>query len=239
MSMRRFRLRRKTPSVNPWRPLFIKLLLFFLLLCLSVYGLDRMMRPTIQTMICYKAKTLATKMINDAVYEQLESLGYTYQDLVAISKDDTGAISAIETDTIKVNKIKSSVIKAVSDVGTKLSEASIQIPIGTLTNIAYFSARGPSVTLKVIPQGVVKAQFVSKFTSAGVNQTHHQLMINVSMEAAAVIPGFTSNVEIPSDFIIAETVIVGDVPEYYTQITGADQELLEKIDAYDRSSAKP
>ena len=110
--------------------------------------------------------------------------------------------------------------------------------MGTLTGVPWLSARGPSVSIKMIPQGVIKAQFVSEFVSAGVNQTHHRLIMNVSMTASAVIPGFTSQVEVLSDFLIAETVIVGDVPEYYTQIITSDEEILEKTDAYDRSQMK-
>ena len=80
--------------------------------------------------------------------------------------------------------------------------------------------------------GSVNASFASEFTSAGINQTRHRILINTSVYISVMLPTGSAGTEVISEAVIAETVIVGDVPDSYTNIEDNESELLDKINNY-------
>ena len=97
-------------------------------------------------------------------------------------------------------------------------------------NLLY--GRGSKLTFKIEPVGYVDTRLVSKFSSAGVNQTLHQIVLEVEGNVSAVIPGFNTSIKVKPTYIIAETIIVGNIPESYTYITGDERDSLSKIIDY-------
>ncbi|MDF2567447.1 MAG: hypothetical protein K0R90_903 [Oscillospiraceae bacterium] len=213
---------------------FIKMLCVFLVLLLIVFTTDRMFRPTIKTIAGYRAQVIATKAINDSFYNTINNIGFTYKDLVAVSKNEDGTVSSIETNIININHLKSNITSSILENMSKITRVEMKVPLGTLLGTQVLSGHGPGIEFRLIPSGSVKTQLISKFESTGINQTLHQIIMNIQVTISAVIPGYTTTVTVPSNFIIAETIIVGVVPEYYTQIISEDQELLDKTNAYDK-----
>jgi sporulation protein YunB len=89
----------------------------------------------------------------------------------------------------------------------------MSVPLGTLTGITYLSGRGPEVKIKLHQIGAVDAQIVSKFESAGINQTKHSLKIEVKVELSAILPGHSTDVTVEDEYLVGETVIVGQIPQ--------------------------
>lgn len=214
--------------------------LFFLLIALFVV-VDFQIRPVIKSLAQYKAKMIAVTAINDSVMDVLDQSGITYDSLIKVSKDSAGKVTAIETNVININMLKSKIVKSISNVITNYKSDELNIPMGTLTGIQFFSGRGPAINFKIVPSSTVNTQMYSKFESAGINQVLHKIMIKVDMDIIAIIPGYSTSVNVESEICIAETVIVGNVPSTYFNLGdsgSADNGETGKIDNSTGSSAE-
>lgn len=215
----------------------MKLLAFFLCLIVCIIFLDSKIRPTIRTVASYQAKILATQMIEDAIYQQLQNTQYTYEDYIILAKREDGVVSSVETNVVTVNLVKNAITRTIIEQVKTLQTQDFSIPLGTLFGEEFLSGRGPSVRLKLYPSGAVTTKLISKFTSAGINQTQHEILLSINIPLTAVIPGCSTSIEVSSDFSIAETIIVGVVPEYYTQIIGEDQQIVDQLADYGNQEA--
>ncbi len=179
------------------------------------YFLLSNMKPLIQTISANQARLLCTSTINKTIVEQLEIIGTDYDKLVHIINDDNGMIVAIESNTIEVNRIKTQLTDAVNDALKKIPDQKIGISIGTLSGIELLSGRGPKINMIVTPSSYVESELVNRFDSAGINQTRHQIVIDFKVSMFAILAPFTTHVEVRSSIVIAETIIVGGVPDTY------------------------
>lgn len=211
------------------RIFWIKLLAFFMVIFLFLIYLDRQVRPTIKSMAGYNAKIIATREINDAVCMILDDQNIRYDTFVTLSKAEDGTVTAIETEVTSINRVKAEITKAVIVNLAKLQQQDIRIPIGTFSGWQFLSGRGPRVKFSVIPAGYITSEIISSFSDAGINQTHHQIILKINITVGSFIPGYSTSVSVPATFVLAETVIVGKIPENYTQIISSDKEVVEEL----------
>lgn len=210
---------------------FIYFIIYFFLLIFLIAVADYKIRPIVKTMSAYQAKVYSNKIINDAVYEELGKENIIYNNIVTISFDDNGQVSSLQTDIITLNRLRSRIVNSVIKSLQKLNTQEIKIPIGTLTGIQFLSGRGHKILFKIIPTGYVETSLSNKFDDAGINQTRHQIMLNLKLTVTAIIPGYSTTTDISSNICLAETVIVGTVPDAFTQVLD-DQDITGKIFDY-------
>lgn len=103
----------------------------------------------------------------------------------------TGKVTALQADTVLLNQIKSAVTEQVGERLQDLSSHDLSIPLGSLTGVKIFSGRGPSISFRLMPEGVVMTNLYHEFFQAGVNQTLHRIYLQIDMEISAVLPGFS------------------------------------------------
>lgn len=207
------------------------LLLAFILLCISLI-VDLRLRPIIKTVASNKAQTISIHAINEAVLQELDESNTKCSDLVLIEKADDGRIVALTTNSRVINQLKSKISVAIQD---RLSQSEINrasIPLGTLLGAEILSGWGPSIPLKISISGSVVTEFTSSFCDAGINQTKHQIYLNIHTKISALIPGYPSDTNVDTNIEIAETIIVGSVPNVYA--TGGNSEL-HRAEALERS----
>ncbi len=209
---------------------FLSVLLILLILLLV---LDARLRPVIRDYSYSRAVYLATSTINDAVNEEISNSGVEYNDLIYLEKDDAGRVTALHTNIVKINKLKASVTNYVIDKLNELDTSPLSIPLGTISGIDLLSGIGPIIHIEVVPLGQATAAFGSEFTSAGINQTRHSITMQVSATVTIILPRESIETEVTTHVDVAETVIVGVVPDSYTNVedaTGGD--MTEKIFNY-------
>ena len=199
---------------------------FLLLLAMVYFSIQ--LRPVVEGVAAYQTKVFAAKTINDAVLAELAREGVGYGDMVELSYNSSGNISSIQSNMMEINRLKAQVTKAVLETLEGMGSTSIQVPIGTLLGNEVTSGRGPMVEIKIFPTGYVQTDLYSQFTSAGINQTNHQILLGTSVQMMAVIPGYRIKCEASTNFVIAQTVIVGNIPEAYVQL-GENAPLISKL----------
>ena len=205
-------------KLSPKGKLFFSVILFILIIILVFYYYDAKMSPIIKDMALSKAEDFATEIINASVLEELGKENLSYDEIITLEKTDQGFISAVKTNSATVNRIKADIALAVMHDSVMLEEESIEIPIGSLTDIEFLAGRGPKISVKIVPLGTVFVNINQEFIPAGINQTLHRIMLEVIVEADLVFPTETETASYKSTFILSETIIVGDVPNVYADI---------------------
>lgn len=170
-------------------------------------------RELAQTSVVNATSDLA----NDAVARQIENGNIQYDRIVYFEKDVNGRITALKTNIGEVNHLKTDILNIINDQILSLDAADIGIPIGSLFLPEFFSGKGPAIPVHIIAIRNSDATFSSNFVEAGINQTLHQLVMDVSVDAAVLVLGETSTFSVSSQIVVAETVIVGDVPNTFIQ----------------------
>lgn len=191
-----------------------------LLLAVAVFALwaQSRMRPQVERLAGAKAHYLASQAINQAVAESIARMEITYDDLIHFEKDDTGRITALKTDMVMANRVKNDIHSATLEKVEQLSSTSVKIPIGNLTDIDLLFGRGPNISVRLVPVGIVDVTFSNEFSAEGINQTLHQILMTINTEIGVLMPGVTATQNISIQVCIAETVIVGAVPDAYAEL---------------------
>lgn len=186
---------------------------FFFTVCVFT-GIQRWIRPTVETRLVYQAKTYAVAALEETVRQELEQMDLSYGRLVRVSREE-GRVVSLETDTVLLNQIKSRITQAAVRKMEKLSDYRLTVPLGSVSGIDLFSGKGPKVRFLLQPQTAVESQILQQFQSAGVNQTQHRIYLQLDVEIEAVIPGFSAKTSVQTQVELAQTVIVGEVPQFY------------------------
>lgn len=210
----------------------IKLLAVFFIIAGILVLVDMRVRPIIEKTAAYQSKVLATRIINDTVYSELENGDYEYEDLVTVTYNSDNSVSAIESNMVGINKIKAKITKSVNDELTKIDQHDLSLALGTVSGFTSLYNQGPLIPVKVQPEGYVETSLISAFQSAGINQTLHRILLTVNVDISAIIPGYTASATVETTFVIAETVIVGDVPGAYTHVISGNDDLIGLINDY-------
>lgn len=201
-----------------FRRLGLKLIALALILIGLFFIADLSFRPIVETVNAYECHEKVTSIINNAVLAEIERVGAEYSTLVNLSKNNDGEVISVESNVMNINRLKTEVAERVEREIERLSAINIEIPVGTLTGVQLLHGRGFNVGMSVQPLGYASTSIISEFTSAGINQTLHRIVIEINADVDAIIPGFSTRVPVSTTIVAAETVIVGRVPDAYTHV---------------------
>ncbi|MEG2143735.1 MAG: sporulation protein YunB [Oscillospiraceae bacterium] len=191
--------------------------------------IDLRIRPLIKTVTRNQAKVYATKAINNAIADSVIKGDFPSESMVSIGYSASGNVTSVSIDTAKLNQIKAAVTNRTSEKIEELKEQEMAIPLGTLIGTPILSGRGPLISFKILPAGNVKSKLLHSFDEAAINQTRHQIILEIEAGIIAVLPGFSSSVTVITDVTLAETVIVGVTPQSFTQIIPPNNDSLSDI----------
>lgn len=159
-------------------------------------------------------------LINDAIDRQIETGNVQYDRIIYFEKDLNGKITALKTNMSEVNRLKTAILNLINDEILALDTADIGIPIGSLILPEIFSGKGPQIPVHILSIRNSDASFKSYFSEAGINQTLQQLTMDVSVDVSVLVLGKTESFTVSSQVVVAETVIVGQVPDTFLQTGG-------------------
>ena len=167
-----------------------------------------------------QVKNATSDLTNDAIAKQIANGVIQYDRIVYFEKDLDGRITALKTNMSEINRLKTDILNIINDEILALDSADIGIPLGSLILPEFFSGKGPAIPVHILSIRNSDAAFESDFSQAGINQTLHQLTMLVSVDVAVLVMGETDSFTITSEVVVAQTVIVGDVPSTYLQTGG-------------------
>lgn len=153
-----------------------------------------------------------------AVNAALADGAYDYEALTQVTRSESGAVLSIEANVPAVNRLTADVVNALNRTLAQESYSTLKMPLLNATGSAFLMGRGPTVTVRVHQNGAATARLNSEFVSAGINQTTHRLELTLRFRAVVLAAGANEPIEFEGSFLVAETVIVGAVPDAFAHI---------------------
>lgn len=164
--------------------------------------------------------SLSTSAVSDAVYEVLERNEITYEDFVQTEYDKDGNVTHLYLQTSRLNLIAREFYQVAQVYLDKMGKDGLDVAIGAFTGLPFLVGVGPKVNLKLVSIGAMTSTFESKFTSAGINQTNHSVYIHLYASVSLILPACSKKIDSVTEMLVAESVIVGKVPQVYLSGSG-------------------
>ena len=188
--------------------------------------------PVMTSMATARVSNMVNRIVSAAVNEAVENGQIDYNNFVIFDKDETGHITALRSNVAEVNRMQGMIADEILHRLSELSTSELEIPLGTLTGSALLAGRGPSLFVRMQAVGSASAAFRNQFTSAGINQTRHQIFLDVDVYMSILLPGMKTSTKVSNEIAVAETVIVGGVPDTYTYFSTMPDEIGQYAEDY-------
>ena len=198
----------------------IKRRVIFAVVSLIFIGIIALMHRNVTTVLKSIAeasmRSITTVAVNDAVYYTLSD-NMRYEDLVTIERGADGEIKGISSNSFQINRIARDAAYMSQENLQSMSESGVEVPLGALTGVSAWAGFGPKLHVKIIPISNVACRFVSAFEEAGINQTKHSIYLEIVADISIIMPAGTSNFASLTEVLVAESVLVGKVPDTFLQ----------------------
>ena len=205
--------------------------IFTLLLALTV-AVVLHMKPVVVDLATARTSNAVNRIVVAAVNDAVDSGRIDYEQLVDFDKDADGHVTALRSNMAEFNRLQASIADDILQRMAEVSSTDLAIPIGTLTGSPLLAGRGPCLRVRMQSVGTATARFDNQFSSAGINQTRHRIILDVDVHVSILLPGLTTYTKVSNEISVAETVIVGGVPDTYTYFSTTPDEIENYADEY-------
>ena len=188
------------------------------------------LRPMLVKLATARCSNTVSRIVVAAVNDAVEQGWMEYGRLVSFDSD--GRVTALRSNMAEFNRLQTAVADDVLERLGQVSASELAVPLGTLTGSPLLAGRGPKLTVKMETMGTAAAAFRDKFTAAGINQTKHQILLDVDVYVTILLPGITTYTKVSNEISVAETVIVGSVPQTYTYFSTTEDKIEDYADEY-------
>lgn len=175
-----------------------------------------MLGPVLEDVAEVRVKELAAESINDSIIQLMEEM--PEGQFLNFETDEEGYISMVSANTTYMNEFSSEVVKLIHENLGSIEGERVRVPVGAVLESDVLSQIGPYMELKIEPIGNVSIDFSTEFISEGINQTKYKVFMEVEGAVRPVIPFVDEEYEVSSVIPVAETVIVGKVPQTYLSL---------------------
>lgn len=188
----------------------------FLTLVLLFEYANKQIFPTVIVLAEAKAKSISLQFATGIVNKRLDEINYS--DLVHIQKDSDEKVTALQANIVKMNKLSAEIALELQKEMSELDDINIKIPLWNIFGNTFFSNQGPEIMVKAVPYGNIDVDFGTEFISAGINQTRHRIFIQIRTKMIVAVPLAKKGTDFIIKIPVAETVIVGEVPESFINL---------------------
>ena len=165
-------------------------------------------------MVLSDAVDLMTLCVNDTINRTLSGRDYGYDYFVTIDRDESGAVTAIKANMARINALSSELLSDIVEAADR-GELSLSIPLGNILGSSLLLGKGPDIPVDITLLTSSRVDFKNELSAAGTNQTKHEMKLDVVVDIDVVLPWRTVSTQVVTEILIAETVIVGEVPQTY------------------------
>ena len=182
------------------------------------------MRPVILRHAESAAETLLLDASNKAILDILSEQNVSYNDIVTLSREESGRVTSLETDIVKINSLKSLISNRLSGIISENEYYDLYIPLGTFFSSTYTSGYGPKIHFKMQLTATARVNFSHEFKAAGINQVLHIVMVDMDISGSLVITGYNGGITVKNQAMAAQTIIVGTTPDAFTNVIESEQD---------------
>lgn len=193
----------------------------------AVIYVTAQMSPILEQMAVSRVSNTVNRIVSEAVNDSITSGKISYDRMISFEKDADGRITAVHSNMAAFNQLQAEILDIVLANLEQVSARELSIPIGSLSGSPLMAGRGPRIRVRMESVGSSSAQFRNQFETAGINQTRHQIILQIDISVSILLPGITTAAKVSNAITVAETVIVGLVPDTYTYFHTTDSDYLE------------
>ena len=207
-------MRKKRKILFAIRGILAIIIVVLFLLC----AISKLASNTVINNIEAATNNMFIEVTNNAMGKVLSNIQFNYEDLAQITTDKNGNVIAVSCNTIKLIEIKTLFDRTIQEIISSKPKIEFSISVGGFLWGDLFSGRGPKIPFELSYDCATKTEFKSEFVSVGINQTIHRIILDLSANIEAIVHLETENSTINTSYILAETIIVGNVPSSYTTL---------------------
>ena len=199
-----------------------------LLICAALLALFLLLEKNLEGVILDLAHARAEAMAGEYIHEAVRDvMGDTvsYEDMILVRTDGEGRIAMLQANAVRMNELATAAAMQAQSRLESAEAQSVSIPLGSALGLPFLSGLGPRISVRVLPVSAVSAAFSTEFESAGINQTRHKIYLSLHTTVRLVIPSSAREVSLSSQVLIAESIIVGTVPDSFVQVPDMDSAL--------------
>lgn len=206
------------------RRLMRRLLLAMLAILLVFLLIDRNFKPLVFSLAEAKSASLASQALLGALAEALGD-GVGYDELMNVRMDEHGQVALLSANTMKLNQLADRAGDAALRRLSQMSSERVSVPLGAALGLTLFAGSGPGVPVSLVPIGSISTDFATEFEACGINQTRHKVYLKVTASIQIVIPTGAKTTQVTANMLVAESIIVGSVPEGFVGYDLSEEEL--------------
>ena len=188
-------------------------LALIVLLGLCLFNLKKNVRPVVFTYCDALISALGMESINSSAADVVAL--YEYSDFVDLKRGEDGRILYLGTNTATVNGFVRSLALRCENALNALGKQEIAIPAGAFTGSPLIAGSGPNVKVDVTFFSTVHCDFITSFENVGINQTRHAIYAKIEVLFNTVLPIAEHEISLENHILIAENVIIGEIPNVY------------------------
>ena len=193
--------------------LILKLTIVLFLIFFLIYYFFAI-SPVVKSYTYAQTRAITEEAVNRAVSNVINQ-SLKYDSLIDISYTASGEITSFTANQFEINSISREIVEQAQIEMQTLGKNGLDIKLGTFSGIPFLIGRGPSINLKLTLIGAVSSNFESLFESVGINMTKHTLYLYVNVHVNIVLPIKSYDIYTSNQVLLAESIIVGKVPEVY------------------------
>ena len=206
------------------RRFFRRLLLLVLGLLVVFLLVDRNFKPLVFSLAEARSAAMASQVLQGALAEAIED-GVEYDDLMTVRMDDHGQVALLMANTMRMNQLADKAGQAALRRLNNMSSERVTVPLGAALGMTLFAGTGPGVPVSIVPIGSIATDFATEFEACGINQTRHKVYLKVTASIRIVIPTGAKTTQVSANMLVAESIIVGNVPEGFVGYNIGEEEL--------------
>ncbi|HIS95058.1 MAG TPA: sporulation protein YunB [Candidatus Ventricola gallistercoris] len=210
------------------RRLCRRLVLLVLLLAAVLLLIDRNFKPIVLSLAEARSASLASQVLNAALGQALGD-GVDYEELMNVRMDENGQVALLSANTVQMNRLADKAGAAVLRMLENMSSERVSVPLGAALGITLLAGSGPGIPVSIVPIGSVSTDFETEFEACGINQTRHKVYLQVSATIRIVIPTGAKTTNVSANMLVAESIIVGGVPDGFVgyELSGDELNLVQ------------
>ncbi len=185
--------------------LAVVLLMVFLMM-------DRNFKPLVFSLAEARSAAMASQVLYGALAEAIED-GVAYDDLMSVRMDERGQVALLSANTMQMNRLANRAGEVALRRLNNMSSERVSVPLGAALGMTIFAGSGPGVPVSIVPIGSIATEFATEFEACGINQTRHKVFLQVTASIRIVIPTGAKTTQVSANMLVAESIIVGGVPE--------------------------
>lgn len=194
-----------------------RVLLAVLLLCALFLLLERNLSRTLLDMAYATAHSIALETVNKAA-QQVVGEGIDYDELMQVHMDEQGRVSMLRANTMRMNQLATETAIIAQEKLNSIENQVVDIPLGAAFGVRFLGGFGPRISVQIVPVGAVSTHYETEFEAAGINQTRHKIFLTLQTSVSLIVPADSRMVSVNSTVPIAESIIIGQVPDSFVDV---------------------